>query len=179
MRELRRFINNEANVNGGAIEMSGISSSLIRRSYFYGNEAPNGAAISVIDSASVTVESSVFGNTTTEGLGVIYAISDTPFAVVLDGARFESSMRPALYSTTNVHVQNCIGLKPSDVINVSVGTCTTTGAFCMPEACEDMAVGIDCFCMLDGVTPTSEPLPAGCMEVRVCHSLSYVHSCVA
>ena len=35
----------------------------------------------------------------------------------------------------------------------------------MREACVESAdVGTDCFCWLNGVTPTDEPLPAGCME---------------
>ena len=34
----------------------------------------------------------------------------------------------------------------------------------MEDACEPAAVGLDCFCLLGGVTPTTEPLPAGCMQ---------------
>ena len=35
----------------------------------------------------------------------------------------------------------------------------------MPSACTNKAVGIECFCMLDGITLTDEPLPAGCLEM--------------
>ena len=61
-------------------------------------------------------------------------------------------------------VQSCDGLELSDMSDASVGTCAASTQFCMPAACEDVAVGIDCFCFLDGVTPTTEPLPAGCMD---------------
>ena len=61
-------------------------------------------------------------------------------------------------------VQSCDGLELSDMSDASVSVCAASTQFCMPAACEDVAVGIDCFCFLDGVTPTTEPLPAGCLN---------------
>ena len=51
-----------------------------------------------------------------------------------------------------------------DLNKILLGAGADTEAFCMPAACEDAAVGIDCFCFLGGVTPTTEPLPAGCID---------------
>ena len=84
---------------------------------------------------------------------------------IRDSVTFDASNTlPALQSASTMLVQSCDGLEPSDVINTSVGVCATTTQFCMPAACEDVTVGIDCFCWLDGVTPTTEPLPPGCMD---------------
>ena len=141
------------------------STALLQRTQFFNNDAPLGSAIAVADAgSSVKVEGSVLANTSSDGVGVIYDISGDDFAVELDTVEFHSNARAALASTGQVLAQNCIGLEPADVVNVSVGTCATTGDFCMPEACTDMTVGTECYCWLNGEEPTTDPLPTGCME---------------
>ena len=90
----------------------------------------------------------------------------------LDLVTFETSNTiPALRSDSVVLVQSCTGLNSSDAPDAIVGTCADTEDFCMAEACDDVAVGIDCFCLLAGVTPTTESLPAGCVA-------ALQHACV-
>ena len=111
------------------------STALLRRAHFSGNEAPFGSAILVRDAGtSVKVEDSIIANTSTHGVGVVYDSTGDPFAVELDTVRFLSHARPAIYSTSEVLAQNCDGLEPADVVNASVGSCATTGAYCMPQA---------------------------------------------
>ena len=164
-----RFIDNQAlglDDYGGAISMYGQGTKVrIERSYFYGNDAHLGAAIAVYNAGpSVAVLNSVLANTSTDGVGVIYDTSGDDFAVELDTVELHSNARAALSSTGQVLAQNCIGLEPTDIVNVSVGTCATTGEFCMPEACTNAAVGTECYCWLNGEEPTTDPLPTGCME---------------
>ena len=111
--------------------------------------------------------------------GGVYArgemfIQDSTFenneAVGVDGADIYSASSntiPALRSDGLVLVKSCDGLELSDVSDALVGTCAdaeVTSNYCMPAACDDVAVGIDCFCLLDGLVRTTEPLPAGCMS---------------
>ena len=101
----------------------------------------------------------------TQGSAIIADTTGDEFATQLDLVTFDASNTlPALQSASTMLVQSCDGLEPSDMSDASVGACATTTQFCMSAACEDVTVGIDCFCFLDGVTPTTEPLPAGCMD---------------
>ena len=165
-----RFIDNQVSGidpgTGGVFEVKDQGTTVrIERSYFYGNDAPHGAAIYVSGAgASVAVLNSVIANTSTDGVGVIYDNSGDDFAVQLDTVEFHSNAQAALASTGQVLAQNCIGLEPANVVNVSVGTCATTGEFCMSQACTDVAVGTECYCWLNGEEPTTDPLPTGCME---------------
>ena len=165
-----RFIDNQAGSVGGAVSVYDDGTTVrIERSYFYGNDAPDGAAFylggnGVNGAPSVVVLDSLIANTSTDGVGIIHDTCGGDFAVQLDTVEFHSNVRAALFSTAQVLAQNCIGLEPADVVNVSVGTCATTGDFCMPEACTDAAVGTECYCWLNGEEPTTDPLPTGCME---------------
>ena len=137
----------------------------IQRTFFYGNDALNGAAIAIDTSGtSAVVQNSALANTSTDGFGVVNDATGDDFAVEMDSVEFHSNVRAALFSTGQVLAQNCIGLEPADAVNVSVGTCATTGDFCMPEACTDVTVGTECYCWLNGEEPTTDPLPTGCME---------------
>ena len=114
--------------------------------------------------SSLSIVDSVIANIT-QGSVIIDDTTGDEFATQLDLVTFDASNTiPALQSTSTMLVQSCDGLELSDMTDASVGVCATTTQFCMPTACEDAAVGIDCFCYLDGVTPTTEPLPAGCMD---------------
>ena len=124
---------------GGALFVSQGSNALLQRTQFFNNDAPLGSAIAIADTGtSVKVEGSVIANTTSDGVGVIYQATTEPpgddFAIVLDTVSFRSHARPALHSAYEVLVQNCDGLGLADIVNVSLGSCATTGAFCMPQA---------------------------------------------
>ena len=115
-----------------------------------------GSSLSIVDSIIANI---------TQGSVIIDDTTGDEFATQLDLVTFDSSNTiPALQSASTMLVQSCDGLEPSDMSDASVGACATTTQFCMSAACEDVTVGIDCFCFLDGVTPTTEPLPAGCMN---------------
>ena len=109
---------------------------LIRRSHFYGNHVPLGSAIAVLNpGSSIKVENSIIANTTSDGVGVIYDATGEPFAVALDTVSFaRTHARAAIYSMSEILAQNCDGLESADVFNVSVGSCATTGDYCMPQA---------------------------------------------
>ena len=114
---------------------SGMGAALIRGSHFYGNHAPFGSAIGVLDAgSSIKVENSIIANTTSDGVGVIYDATGEPFAVALDTVSFaRTHARAAIYSMSEILAQNCDGLESADVFNVSVGSCATTGDYCMPQ----------------------------------------------
>ena len=115
-----------------------------------------GSSLSILDSVIANI---------TQGTVIIDDTTGDEFATQLDLVTFDASNTiPALRSVSTMLVQSCDGLEPSDVSDASVGVCATTTQFCMSAACDDATVGIDCFCFLDGVTPTTEPLPAGCMN---------------
>ena len=115
-----------------------------------------GSSLSILDSVIANI---------TQGTVIIDDTTGDEFATQLDLVTFDASNTiPALQSASTMLVQSCDGLEPSDVSDASVGVCAATTQFCMPAACEDVTVGIDCFCFLDGVTPTTEPLPTGCIN---------------
>ena len=115
-----------------------------------------GSSLSIVDSVIANI---------TRGSVIIDDTTGDEFATQLDLVTFDASNTvPALQSASTMFVQSCDGLELSDMSDASVGACAASTQFCMPAACEDVAVGIDCFCFLDGVTPTTEPLPAGCMN---------------
>ena len=51
----------------------------------------------------------------------------------------------------------------NDLLDVSCAG-VDTQEFCMLDACTDATTGTDCYCLLDGSTPTNDLLPVGCME---------------
>ena len=115
-----------------------------------------GSSLSIVDSVIANI---------TQGSVIIDDTTGDEFATQLDLVTFDASNTiPALQSASTVLVQSCDGLEPSDVTGAIVAVCAATTQFCMPAACEDVTVGIDCFCFLDGLTPTTDPLPAGCMN---------------
>ena len=116
----------------------------------------SGSSLSIVDSVIANI---------TQGSVIIDDTTGDEFATQLDLVTFDASNTiPALQSASTMLVQSCDGLEPSDMSDASVGACAASTQFCMPAACDDVTVGIDCFCFLDGVTPTTEPLPAGCMN---------------
>merc|ERR1712023_532665 len=56
-----------------------------------------------------------------------------------------------------VIAMNCVGLNTTDT---PIGTCAESTDFCLPSACSDAEMGIDCYCLIDDVR---SPQPFGCM----------------
>lgn len=149
--------------------MRGSATATFTRSNFVGNVAGTNGAVFIVKEpgTSLIVQDSIIANHTNASEGALIRVDDTAddFAVQLDLVTFGASNAiPALSSTGLVLAQNCDGLEPSDVTGASVGACVHIEEYCMAEACEDEAVGTECYCQLQGVTPTSDPLPIGCMQ---------------
>ena len=158
------LIENSAVPSGGALTIDGGATATFRNSHFRGNGASEGAAIFLMDTGpSLTVENSSFSDHES-GTFMIHDITGDDHALVLDTTSFDGNALPAIYSTGSFVAQNCAGLDARDVLNATVAECVDTQEFCMLDACTDATTGTDCYCLLDGSTPTNDLLPVGCME---------------
>ena len=166
--EQSTFVSNRAETYGGAIRAKDSSSVDITRCSFFNNSAGSDGASIYVDGAGtkLSAAASAFekhANGTSSGFIISGATGDM-FALRLDTVSFKANQLPALFSSDLILVQNCDGLKMADVVNVTVGTCADTGAFCLPTSCSDALIGIACYCVVDGV---STIFPTDCMDSAV------------
>ena len=158
------FLDAQAGTVGGLARIYSAARAEFLRCSISGTTSP--ASVFHVDDpeSSLSIVDTVIANIT-QGSVIIDDATGDEFATQLDLVTFDASNTiPALQSASTMLVQSCDGLEPPALSDARVGACATTTQFCMPAACEDTTVGIDCFCFLDGVTPTTEPLPAGCMN---------------
>ena len=150
------FVDNHAGT-GSALSLSSGASATLRSSHLSGN---NGSSVFQVEiESSLRVRASTVADTPS-GVVVLDTTSND-FAVELDTVEFVANPSPAIVAAGQILLQNCRGLSPADIANVSVGACALTEAYCMPEACADWVTGTNCTCIIDGV---ETPQPVGCME---------------